>query len=142
MRVDAPAWSWSSDRDAEAEEGRRRQCLELPALIARKAMLWRLACRAMASDIRDGVTPVHRLRVEVVVADKRAPIEEALAAIADRPLDFAFGLGAVRPTGARAKAPVLGKAEELAIHDEAARVLAIIRGYHGPHLICSSCDVI
>ena len=126
---------WGGHEGAEARIRLPGQRLEPPALVAREASLGGLAGRPMLPDVGDGIAPVRRLGVEVVVADKRAPVEEALPTIANRPLDFALRLRPIRPTGARAKAPVLSKAQELGIHHEPARVRAPIRGDDGPHLI-------
>src|SRR5205807_8306790 len=83
----------------------------------------------------DGGQPVEGLGIEVGVAREAAAIEEALAHVANGPLDFALGLGAVRPAGADAEAPVGGEAQELGILDDAPALGTVIVDDHGLQLI-------
>src|SRR6185437_780924 len=61
--------------------------------------------------------------------------EEALPHVADRPLHFTLGLGAIGPAGSSAKAPMRGKAHELRVHDETTTAQALIRKHHRAHLV-------
>lgn len=64
---------------------------------------------AMHPRIGDRGEPVEHLRVQVCIRQKRAPVQEAVTQVADRPLDFALGLDAIRPAdpGACPRAGVL-----------------------------------
>jgi hypothetical protein len=50
-------------------------------------------------DVGDHRKPVIELRVEIVEIAEGAAEEEVLADVAERPLDFALGLGAIGPAG-------------------------------------------
>jgi len=47
--------------------------------------------------------PRQRLAVEVGIVEEGAPVEEALADVADGPLDLALGPGSIRPAGSDAE---------------------------------------
>ena len=79
--------------------------------------------RRMHPDVGDLVEPVPPLLIEVRIIGKRAAVDEIVTEIADRPLDFALGLGAIRPARARREAPVVREAEKLKIADERATLL-------------------
>ena len=73
--------------------------------------------------------------VQVSVACELASVEEALTKVADGALDLALGLGAVGPACPWRKAPVGGKAQELAVLDERSSFEAQITRDDGPHLV-------
>src|SRR5690606_5419424 len=75
-------------RSAKAREGPKCQRPKLRALVTLKACSWRLARGPMPACVRDLLEPTQRLGVEVVIADELACVEEALATVADRPLDL------------------------------------------------------
>ena len=113
----------------------RRERLQLHALVAIKAHLRRLAGRAVHAHIRDAIEPVLALLVEIGVMQERAAVDEIAAHVADRALDFALGLRAIRPTRARREAPVRGEAEKLEIVDERAALQSQVARDHRLHLI-------
>ena len=59
-----------------------------------------------------------KLAVEIIEIAKGAAEKEVLADVAERPLDFAFRLGAVRPAGAGLEAIMPGEIDERAIVDD------------------------
>lgn len=70
-----------------------------------------------------------------IATELRAAVDEIAAHVADRALDFALGLRAIGPTGARGEAPVVCEAQELEIvHERAALQAQVARG-HRLHLI-------
>ena len=66
------------------------------------------------------VEPVASLLIEIPIIRKRPAVGEIVSEIAHGTLDFALGLRAVRPTGARREAPVVREAEKLEIAHERA----------------------
>ena len=89
----------------------------------------------MHAHIGHALEPALPLLIEIGVMEERAAVDEIAAQIADRPLDFAFRLGAIRPTGARREAPVPREAQELEIVDERAALEPQVARDHRLHLI-------
>src|SRR5690606_37510478 len=102
-------------RSPKAREGPKCQRPKLRALVTLETHSWRLARGPMPAHVRDLLEPAQRLGVQIFVADELARVEEALATVADRPLDLALGPCSVRSTRSRSKAPVLGEAQELGV---------------------------
>ena len=83
------------------------------------------------TGIGDVVEPTAELSVEIVEVAERTAEEEVLANVAERPFNFALGLGPVRPAGTGLETVMPGKIEEAAvIDDEAFGILADDRGLH------------
>src|SRR6478752_1093600 len=74
------------------------QCLQLGLLGAERLDDDTLR-RAMGADVGDGVEPIGQLSIQVVEVAEAASEEEVLPDVAERSLDFALGLCAIRPTG-------------------------------------------
>lgn len=89
----------------------------------------------MDPRIRRVLEPVRRLRREIGVPEELASVEQIAAHVADRPLDFAFGLGPVGPTGPDAKAPMRGATQELRILEQLAPVGTVVLEEDALHLI-------
>ena len=86
---------------------------------------------AVQAAVGDLVEPLGELGVQVTQVAESPGQEEVLADIAERPLDFALGLGAVGPAGLGQVAVVTCQSEELVVVDDAALVdLAEDRGAH------------
>jgi hypothetical protein len=73
--------------------------LQRPALIALEAQSRCLAHRAMTARVGDLLEPARALLVQVLVVEERAAVKEALAQIADRPLDLALGPRSIGTAG-------------------------------------------
>src|SRR5690606_30605201 len=122
-------------RSPKAREGPKCQRPKLRALVTLKTHPWRLARGPMPAYVRDLLEPTQRLGVEVVIADELACVEEALATVADRPLDLALGPCSVRSTRSRSKAPVLSEAQKLGVQDQRATFAASVVVHDGAHLV-------
>lgn len=77
--------------------------------------------------------PAVELAVEVVEVAERAGEEEVLADVAERPLDLALGLGAIRPAGARHGAVVAEQVDQRTVVDH--RSPRILADDGGPHAV-------
>ena len=93
----------------------------------------RASCRARAHWRRARASAA--LVIEIGVVQERAAVDEIAAHVADRPLDLALGLRAIRATGARREAPVMREAQKLGIADERAALEPQVARDHRLHLI-------
>ena len=75
------------------------------------------------------------LLIEIGIMQERAAVDEIAAQVADRALDFALGLRAIRTTGAWREVPVAREAEKLHIADEGAAFESQIARADSAHLI-------
>ena len=62
--------------------------------------------------------PPFGLSVQIRIVQERAPVEEALAHIADWSFDLALGLGPVRTASPGTKPPMRGEAQELGVQHQ------------------------
>ena len=69
------------------------------ALVAIEAIARALARGSMDAYVGDLVEPLLSLLLEVGVVEERPAVDEVVAQIADRTLDFPLGLRAIRATG-------------------------------------------
>jgi hypothetical protein len=85
----------------------------------------------MQARVCDTVKPMTQLLVEIRQIAKATREKEVLANIAERPLDFAFGLGPIRPTGSWMEAVMTRDIDQRPIVDNAfVTALADHRGLH------------
>lgn len=98
------------DERAIGSLGERSEMLDLLGL---ELHTWDALRRPMHPHIRHAIEPREALRVEVGVTDELAAVEEVTSEVADRTLDLAFRLRAVRTTRPDPEAPVGGEAEEM-----------------------------
>ena len=89
----------------------------------------------MHPHIGDTLEPVPALLVEIGVIEEVAAVDEIVPHVADRTLDLALGLRAVRATGARGEAPVAREAQELRIAHQRAALQPQVARDHRLHLI-------
>jgi hypothetical protein len=82
------------------------------ALVAIEADARSLVDRTVHAHVGNPLQPRLPLVVEVGIIQEGAAIDEVAAQVADRTLDFAFGLGAIGPTRAGREAPVLPQSGE------------------------------
>ena len=113
-------------RQQERSVRPQRQRFEQDALVTVEAGARRFGSRAMNAHVRRLRHPRQRLRVQIGVVQEGAAIEEALAHVADRPLDLALGLRPIGTAGADAKAPMRREAHELGILKQPSADLALI----------------
>ena len=90
-------------------EGEGRQGLQLE-LLGSKGLRDDALGGAVQPDIGDRRKPVLELGIEIVEIAEGAAEEEVLADVAERPLDFALGLGPIGPAGSRQEAVMPGRA--------------------------------
>ena len=111
-------------------EGHQRQRLEMRLLLG-ESLVDDPPGGRVDPRVGDRIEPVAQLRVQVVEVAERAGEEEVLADVAERPLDFALGLGPVGPAGLRMEAIVAGEVDERPVVDDVALcVLADDRRLH------------
>ena len=91
---------------------RRGEGLELPTLVAIKAHLGWLAGRAVHPHIGDHIKPLLALLIKIPVMQEGAAIDEIPADVANRTLDFPFGLRTIGTTSPRREAPVPRRSAE------------------------------
>ena len=113
----------------------RRERVQEQALVAIESVARPLARRRVHPHIGDVVEPLPALLIEIGVIEKRPAVDEIVAQVADRTLDFALGLRAVGATRARREAPVMREAEKLEIAHERAALQPQVARDHRLHLI-------
>ena len=93
---------------------------------------------AVDADVGNGVEPVDQLKVQIVEVAESAAEEEVLTDIAERPLDFALGLGPVWPAGARLEAVVPRQREQRPVVDNVADI--VLAGHRRLHAVVEDLD--
>ena len=91
--------------------------------------------RAVDAHVGGGIDPGPCLMVEILIVDERTTVEEPFSHVPYRAFDLAFGLSSIRPAGSDPEAPMVGKAEELGVLEDAASLVPFIVDDHGLHLI-------
>ena len=112
-----------------------RERLQREALLAVKAHARPLARGAVQAHIGHALEPLLPLLLEVAVIDEGASVDEIAAQIADRALDLALRLRAIRPACAGREAPVMREPEKLRIADQRAALQPEVSRDHRLHLI-------
>ena len=92
----------------------------------------------MQPDIGDRRKPVVELFVEIVEIAEAAAEDEVLADVAERPLHFTLGLGAIGPARPRQEAVMPAKRYQRAIVDDMA--IAILAGDGRLHAVVEDLD--
>ena len=109
--------------------------MQQQALVAIESVARPLARRPVHPHIGDVVEPLASLLIEIRVIGKRPTVDEIVAQVAHRTLDFALGLRAIGSTRARREAPVMREAEKLEIAHERAALQPQVARDHRLHLI-------
>ena len=105
------------------------------ALVAFEPFGRPLPGRVVDADVGHAPEPPLGLCVQVRVTGERAAVGEALADVADGPLDLPRRLRPVGPAGPGPEAPVDGEAEELGVLGHAPTLASQIPHDHALHLV-------